>query len=92
MITLPHWGFRKLGVPYFGVVIIRILLFRVLHLGPVFFGNSHMNNRFDDCTRTYTQSVRQELSEKPEPKPQILEALKILSPNTETLNPRTIKS
>ena len=51
-----------------------------------------MNNRFDDCTRTYTQSVRQELSEKPEPKPQILEALKILSPNTETLNPRTIKS
>ena len=24
-------GFRKLGVPYFGVLIIRILLFRVLH-------------------------------------------------------------
>ena len=24
------WGFRKLGVPYFGVLIIRILLFSVL--------------------------------------------------------------
>ena len=25
------WEFRKLGVPYFGVLIIRILLFRVLY-------------------------------------------------------------
>ena len=25
------WDFRKLGVPYFGVLIIRILLFRVLY-------------------------------------------------------------
>ena len=29
-------GFRKLGVLYFGVLIIRILLFRVLHWGPLF--------------------------------------------------------
>ena len=27
----PGGGFRKLEVPYFGVLIIRILLFRVLH-------------------------------------------------------------
>ena len=27
----PHWGFRKLGVPYLGVLVIRILLFRVLY-------------------------------------------------------------
>ena len=30
------WEFPKIGVPYFGVLIIRILLFRVLHLGPLF--------------------------------------------------------
>ena len=29
-------SFRKLGVPYFGVLIIRILLFRALYLGPLF--------------------------------------------------------
>ena len=29
-------GFRELGVPYFGVLIIRILLFRVLYYGPLF--------------------------------------------------------
>ena len=29
-------SFRKLGAPYFGVLIIRILLFRVLYLGPLF--------------------------------------------------------
>ena len=29
-------AFRKLGVPYFGVFIIRILLFRVLFSGPLF--------------------------------------------------------
>ena len=29
-------SFRKLGVPYFGVLIIRILVFRVLSLGPLF--------------------------------------------------------
>ena len=28
--------FRKFGVPYFGVLIIRILLFRVLYQGPLF--------------------------------------------------------
>ena len=33
-------SFRKLGVPYFGVLIIRILLFRVLYLGSPIFGNS----------------------------------------------------
>ena len=30
------WGFHKLGVPYFGLLIIRILLFRVLYLGALF--------------------------------------------------------
>ena len=29
-------SFRKLGVPYFGVLIIRILLFKVLYSGPLF--------------------------------------------------------
>ena len=29
-------SFGKLGVPYFVVLIIRILLFRVLNLGPLF--------------------------------------------------------
>ena len=29
-------SFRKLGVPYLGVLIIRILLFRVLYSGPLF--------------------------------------------------------
>ena len=29
-------SFRKLGVPYFGVLMIRFLLFRVLHWGPLF--------------------------------------------------------
>ena len=29
-------SFRKLGVPYFGVLIIRILIFRVLYEGPLF--------------------------------------------------------
>ena len=28
-------SFRKLGVPYFGVLIIRILLFGVLYQGPL---------------------------------------------------------
>ena len=35
--------FRKLGVPYVGVLIIRILLFRVLYyIRPPIFGNPHM--------------------------------------------------
>ena len=29
-------SFRELGVPNFGVLIIRILLFRVLYSGPLF--------------------------------------------------------
>ena len=31
-----YGSFRKLGVPYFGVLTIRILLFRVLYWGPPF--------------------------------------------------------
>ena len=31
-----YGSFRKFGVPYFGVLKIRILLFRVLYLGPLF--------------------------------------------------------
>ena len=30
------WEFPKIGVPYLGVLIIRILLFRVLYQGPLF--------------------------------------------------------
>ena len=34
---VPSYGsFRKLGVPYFGVLVIKNLLFRVLYLGPLF--------------------------------------------------------
>ena len=34
--VMPAFGtFRKLGVPYFGVLIVRILLFRVLYQGPL---------------------------------------------------------
>ena len=36
------WEFPKMGVPYFGVLIIRILLFRVLYWDPLIFGNSHV--------------------------------------------------
>ena len=32
----PYGCFRKLGVPYFGVLIIRILVLRVLYQGPLF--------------------------------------------------------
>ena len=31
--------FRKLGVPYFGILVMGFLLFRVLYLGPLFSGN-----------------------------------------------------
>ena len=31
-----NWEFPKIGVPYFGDLIIRILLFRVLYWGPLF--------------------------------------------------------
>ena len=34
--VLVHGSFRNVGVPHFGVLIIRILLFRVLYLGPLF--------------------------------------------------------
>ena len=37
------WEFPKIGVPYLGFLIIRILLFRVLDEGPLFFGNSHIS-------------------------------------------------
>ena len=30
------WEFPRIGVPYFGVLIIRILQFRVLYSGPLF--------------------------------------------------------
>ena len=34
--SAPIGSFRKLGVPYFGVLRIRILLFKVLFSGPLF--------------------------------------------------------
>ena len=34
--THPYESFPKLGIPYFGVLIMRILLFRVLYSGPLF--------------------------------------------------------
>ena len=42
LLDLLYGSFRRLGVPYFGVLIVRILLFRVLYLRPPIFGNSHM--------------------------------------------------
>ena len=38
--VLGDGSFRKFGVHYLGVLIIRILLFRVLYWGPPIFGNS----------------------------------------------------
>ena len=35
-LSLLTWEFPKIGVPYFGDLIIRILLFRVLYWGPLF--------------------------------------------------------
>ena len=35
-LQISLWEFPKLGVPYFGVLIIRILLFVVLYWGPPF--------------------------------------------------------
>ena len=32
----PHGSFRKFGVPYLGVLIIRTLLFKVVYLDPLF--------------------------------------------------------
>ena len=36
LVRTLHGSFRKLGVPYFGVLMIRILLFVVLYEGPLF--------------------------------------------------------
>ena len=33
---VPCGSFRTLGIPYFGVLIVRIVLFRVLCSGPLF--------------------------------------------------------
>ena len=41
-LVAPKGSLRKVGVPYFGVPITRILLFRVLYEGPLIFGNSHI--------------------------------------------------
>ena len=40
------WSFRKLGVPYSGVliIIIRILLFRILSEGPLFSETPNINH------------------------------------------------
>ena len=49
IIGLRFGSFRNLGVPYFGVLILRILLFRVLFLGSPIFGNSHLTVTTRDC-------------------------------------------
>ena len=38
-------SFRKLGVPYLGVLIIRTRLFKVPYLDPLFFESSHIKGR-----------------------------------------------
>ena len=38
-------SFRKFGVPYVGVLMIRSLLFRVLYQGSPIFGSSHVLKR-----------------------------------------------
>ena len=45
----PYRSFRKLGVPYFGVLITRILLFRVLDLGPLFSENPILTESRKGC-------------------------------------------
>ena len=37
--------FQKIRGTLFGVLIVRILLFRVLYWGPLFFGNSLVNHK-----------------------------------------------
>ena len=43
------WEFRKLGLPYLGVLIIRILLFRVLYWGPLFSERNLWDAQTIDC-------------------------------------------
>ena len=40
LVTIWGGGYRKYGVPNFRLLIIRIVLCRVLYLGPPIFGNS----------------------------------------------------
>ena len=42
MKPVSTWGFPKINNPYFGVLIIRILLFRGTISGSPIFGNSHI--------------------------------------------------
>ena len=52
---IPRNGsFRKLGVPYLGVLIIRILLFRVLYESPLFSETPKLTKLFHP--RTFVQS------------------------------------
>ena len=54
---LRYGSFRKLGVPYFGVLIIRILLFRVLYWGPLFSETPILGSSYALPTRTLPGEV-----------------------------------
>ena len=48
---LPYGSFRKLGVPYFGVLITRILRFMMLYWGPLFSETAHASYLSGFCRR-----------------------------------------
>ena len=45
--VVGNWEFPKIGVPYYGDLIIRILLFRVLYWGRGFWGS--LGPGFNSC-------------------------------------------
>ena len=44
------WEFPNIGVTYFGVLIIRILLFRVLYSGPLFSETPWYRTALGECS------------------------------------------
>ena len=60
----PHGSFWKLGVPYFGVLIIRILLFRMLYWVP-YFRKLPTGPDVPPCRRTFGTPYNNEVDEEP---------------------------
>ena len=58
MASTLEWEFPKIGVPYFGVLIIRVLLFGV---GSPIFGNSRMMSVKAACGSTDTVAYRRRM-------------------------------
>ena len=51
--AIPHGGFPKLGVPYWGVLIIRTKVFWDLYQGPLILGNYHIRHRRTMCGKRH---------------------------------------